>query len=1377
APPFAFNDPEVRLLDLNGDGVTDALRTGAQFELFFHDRELGWNRVETRRRADFDRFPDVRFSDPRVKLGDMTGDGLQDIVFVSTGSIDYWPYFGNGRWGQRVRMRGRIRFPDASVVGGIGFDPKRLLLGDVDGDGVADLLYVESGRITIWLNQSGNSWSDPIVVHGTPPITNTDAVRLVDMLGNGTEGILWTNDLRNFGESTYKFLDLTGGLKPYLLRERNNNSGARTLIEYKPSTAFYVEDEARPETRWQTRLPFPVQVVSRVEVMDEISGGKLSTEYRYHQGYWDGDEREFRGFGMVEQFDTETFDRFNADGLHGPQGFNAVEPAYFSPPTMTRTWFHQGMVQDSAGRWNEPDPSGEFWPDDPAMFGRDQRLELTSIARSSATSGDHAQLRHALRALRGTVLRSEMYGLDDSPHGDRPYTVVENLYDVREVDPIEHGSQDRLHIFFPFHRASRTTQWERGSEPMTQFSFVGDYDSYGQPKQSLAIAVPRGRNPLQTLNAPGEAYLSTYSTTEFAQRDDAQRYMVDRVARVTSHEVLNDGKPGVFELRDAVLRGSGALRVIGHSRSFYDGAAFVGLPLGQLGVFGAQVRSETLIFTDGYLNALYDPGDPLSVGPRPGFLSPDGATLWPAEYPDEFKALLPALGGYVHYRDGDVPGSPGGYYAAAVRLRYDFHDPVRIPRGLAIASRDPLGAESSIEYDNFDLLPVRATDPVGLTTTAHNDYRVMEVGEITDANGNSMSFSFSPLGLLTAQFVRGKNGEGDGANPSMRMEYDLHAFSDRRQPTFVRTIRRVHHDSEIDVPADRRNETIVSVEYSDGFGRVLQTRTQAEDTLFGDTIFGGGVISSDQSDQGGASLNTPAIRGDDGGDGPGGPGGEIEMPVPVVGRTRAPGDPDNVVVSGWQIYDNKGRVVQKYEPFFGRGYDYSSPADNELGQKTTIFYDPRGQSVRTVNPDNSEQKVVFGIPPDLTKPDDYRPTPWEAYTYDANDNAGRTHVGTTAVSPNHLNTPASIVVDGLGRTVTAIQRNGPDPANDWFVTRSSYDIQGNVTAVTDALGRVAFRYKFDLAKRRWRTDSIDAGRNDNVLDVLGNVVEARDSKGSLRLHGYDLLHRPIRVWARDDAPGPVTLRLRFEYGDGSRPDQPPADRNAARALNLLGQVTRHHDEAGLTNVAAIDFKGNVLDKSRRVIADGPILAVFAGASTHNWRITPFQIDWQPGVQQAGDGGDGSGGPAGGDGDGPGGPAGGGDDPLPLTLTDRENELLEPTAYRTTASYDALNRLKRMQFPLDVEGHRRELRPEYNRAGGLDKVLLDDVLYVERIAYDAKGQRALIAYGNNVMTRYAYDAKTFRLTRLRSEGYSKLDDISYVPVGSVLQDLGYDYDLV
>jgi hypothetical protein len=119
---------------------------------------------------------------------------------------------------------------------------------------------------------------------------------------------------------------------------------------------------------------------------------------------------------------------------------------------------------------------------------------------------------------------------------------------------------------------------------------------------------------------------------------------------------------------------------------------------------------------------------------------------------------------------------------------------------------------------------------------------VLQVSDITDPNGNTASFAFSPAGFLTDQLVRGKNGEGDAQHPSVRMEYDLLAFRERHQPIFVRSIRREHHDSETDVPVPQRDETITSVEYSDGFGCPLQNRAQAEHILFGDPVFGGNVI-------------------------------------------------------------------------------------------------------------------------------------------------------------------------------------------------------------------------------------------------------------------------------------------------------------------------------------------------------------------------------------------------------------------------------------------------------------------------------------------------------------------------------------------------------
>lgn len=1009
APSFDLKDPEVRLIDLTGDGVTDVIRSGSRLECFFNDPHEGWKPGNTRwvERQALEVFPNVNFSDPRVKFADMTGDGMQDIVLVYDGNVEYWPNLGYGNWGKRLHMGKSPRFP-------YGYDPKRILLGDVDGDGLADLIYVDDRKVTLWINQNGNEWSDPIDIPGTPPVSDMDATRLVDLLGSGISGVLWTRDAIFSRQDHYLFLDLTGGTKPYILHEMNNNMGAVTKVGYEPSTKFYLDDEKKVQTRWRTPLPFPVQVVARVEVIDELSKGKLTTEYRYHHGYWDGAEREFRGFGMVELFDTETFETYNHPGLHGEgTDFSTVlDQKQFSPPTLTKTWFHQGPVGEELGEWQELDWSKEYWAGDPQLLGHTDAVKAFLLMVDAITTREKRHIkRDALRTLRGSILRTELYALDGSPAQDKPYTVTEQAYGLKEIELPDITERDRLHIFFPHTTAQRTTQWERGDDPMTQFSFTGEYDAFGQPLSQTTTAMPRRlRNRLKlsaTESADETRVLATHSRTTYA--DPAPGFYIhDRTAYAATLElrqppqltesdpddiktVLREQKELARTIHDqwerdlAIWQPEGHLpnryRIVGHSVNRHDGNAYQGLGVGRVGIRGAPTMSETLVFTADTITAAYKTA-PL--------IDNNGQMVLPAGAPGGFGTDL----GYRLV--ANEPGYVEGFYLKTQQRKYDVHDPTMPTNaGLVIAQRDPLDHVTKITYDQFGLLPKTVEDAIGLVTKVDYQYRVMQPWRVTDPNDNVIEFTFSPIGLLTETWVKGKLARNEGdrrVRPSTTLSYGFLAFQKSKQvdptnlePIFVRTSRQITHDTD---PNDT-GDAIETREYSDGFGRLLQTRTQGEEIRFGEAIFGGGdeVLPGNQR---------------------GGRGGVI------TGLRNTSSIRPNVVVSGSQIYDNKGRVVEKYEPFFDVGWDYDQPEEKQLGGKVTIFYDPRGQVIRTINPDGSEQWVIYGIPSVLTDPplhpgefQKFAPTAWEAYTYDANDNAGRTHPANAQSYRHCHNTPAA----------------------------------------------------------------------------------------------------------------------------------------------------------------------------------------------------------------------------------------------------------------------------------------------------------------------------------------------------------------------------------
>jgi RHS repeat-associated protein len=307
-PEVDSADPNVRMLDLDGDGHADVLVTEDDVLRWYpsHAKEGFGAPRRVRKGTNEDKGPVLVFSSERESLflADMTGDGLVDLVRVRHSQVCYWPNRGYGHFGAKVVLANspRLDHPDR-------FDPGRVQLVDVDGSGPADLVYIGPDHVRIFFNLSGNALSDTVAVPRMASVSRDAHISVADLRGEGTACLVWSSPLLHHGAHPLRYLRLMADGKPHLLTKMSNGLGRETRLHYAPSTQFYLADR-RAGRPWASRLHFPVAVLEKVEVLDHVTGWRFANRYAYHHGAFDGDEQEFRGFGMVEQWDTESFADF-----------------------------------------------------------------------------------------------------------------------------------------------------------------------------------------------------------------------------------------------------------------------------------------------------------------------------------------------------------------------------------------------------------------------------------------------------------------------------------------------------------------------------------------------------------------------------------------------------------------------------------------------------------------------------------------------------------------------------------------------------------------------------------------------------------------------------------------------------------------------------------------------------------------------------------------------------------------------------------------------------------------------------------------------------------------------------------------------------------
>jgi RHS repeat-associated protein len=1350
-PVRDWSDRNLRFVDLTGDGIADVLIT--------EDDAFTWHpsllqegfgaAVRVWVPLEEGKGPRVVFADgtQSIYLADLTGDGLSDILRIRNGEVCYWPNRGYGRFGAKVTMDRSPWFDEPDQ-----FDQKRIRLADTDGSGTTDILYLARDGVKIFLNETGNGWSAARVLRHFPAIDDAASISVLDFLGRGTACLLWSSPLPSDAGRQLRYVDLMCGQKPHLLVHTNNNLGAETKIDYASSTKFYLADKAAG-TPWVTRLPFPIHVVERVETYDRVSRNRFATRYAYHHGFYDGVEREFRGFGRVDQLDTEEFAALTSSGS-SPVCDN-IGAGSNVPPMLTKTWFHTGVYLHG-GRVSRY-LAHEYYLEGSRHHGEAELSyeQVRAMLLDDTLLPAHLvpeEAREACRSLKGSMLRQEVYALDGTAESSRPYTVAENNLTVRLL---QKRQTNRHAVLFTHAREALTYHYERKlydidgrrrPDPRVSHEVTLAVDHYGNILQSVAIGYgrrfPDRSPPLTNADRSKQArILLTLTETDYTNAvHEPDAYRTPLLAESRTYELLQISP-------DSALVGVTNLFRFDELRTKLQAACD-----GQHDIAYEDLNPSALQPGHPYrrsterVRTLYRPNDlGASIGDT-GALLPTGKVESQALLGNAYKiAFTLGLIAQVYRRDqtallpvpAEVLGSTGsiggGYvdleddgcwWVPAGRIFYHADPDVSSEQELAEALRhffqprrfvDPFGYATTIDVDRHDLLVVRTMDAVGNSAVATNDYRVLQPALLTDPNGNRSAVSFDVFGLVVGTAVMGKVTQvlGDSltgfvadlsqtqiseffdaedpridarvllGNATTRIVYDVDRFARTRaanpanpsqwQPAYIATLARETHTSD---PLPRHGLKIqINFSFSDGFGRELQKKTQCEP---GPVIDGGPVA-----------------------------------------------DP-RWVGSGWTIFNNKGKPVRRYEPFFSASHGFEFAII--VGVSPILFYDPVERVVATLHPNHTWEKVVFDpwgqeswdvndtvlLDPRmddnvkdffLRLPEhNYLPT-W--YEQRAGGGRGAQEQDVANKAAVHAATPNIAYADTLGRMFLTVAHNrfvrSGAVVEEMYSTRVELDIKGNQRTVTDANDRIVMRYDYDLLGKRVRQASMEAGERWTLDDVGGKAIYAWDSRDHRFRTAYDPARRPTDSFLREGA-GPELLIGRIVYGE-IRPD--------AESTNVRGKVVEVFDQAGIVTSDDYDFKGNLLSSRRELAKD--------------YKTT---LDWSG------------------------------------------NAPLEPETFASSTAFDALNR------PITVTTPDRSVyRPTFNEANLLEKVDVNlrgapvATPFVTDIDYDAKGQRILVEYSNGAKTDYAYDPVTLRLTNLkttRPADQALLQDLSftYDPIGNI-----------
>jgi len=288
----------------NGNGW-DATSTHAW--ILPHDSAFAWdNDISTNVYYDYG-----------LRTGDINGDGLTDLFLghhtnAAHTNLQNRIYFNNGDGTWATSSVSGIA-GGAAFASFYGVDTG-LRLVDVNGDGLDDVISATQGG-TVYINTDGNgTFAEDVSWSGSPVDFNCTAgasqcgigdigSRLVDINSDGIIDIVKAEDPSNFDNSdtTTDGVYLGNGAVPDLLKKITLNTGGVITVGYKPSTEY--DDSGGNFIN--PSLPFALQTAETVTTNDGFGVVGTTTnaygggEYYYEEPFI----RKFAGFATTTATD------------------------------------------------------------------------------------------------------------------------------------------------------------------------------------------------------------------------------------------------------------------------------------------------------------------------------------------------------------------------------------------------------------------------------------------------------------------------------------------------------------------------------------------------------------------------------------------------------------------------------------------------------------------------------------------------------------------------------------------------------------------------------------------------------------------------------------------------------------------------------------------------------------------------------------------------------------------------------------------------------------------------------------------------------------------------------------------------------------------